>query len=52
VEVDYNISTVALKVVNGDENGSKCMGVKLCQLVTGGYKYRDLVPQVVSWTQG
>jgi hypothetical protein len=43
---------VALRVVEGDEKGTRCLGVKLDQPVTGGHKYRDLVLQVGGWTQG
>jgi hypothetical protein len=46
VEVGSNTSTVALRVVGGDEKGTQCRGVKLGHPVPGGYKYRDLALQV------
>jgi hypothetical protein len=46
VEVGYNTSTVALRVVRGDEKGTQCPGVYLGHLVPGGYKYGDLALQV------
>jgi hypothetical protein len=36
----------ALRVVEGEEKGARCLGVQLRQRVTGGHKYRDLVLQV------
>jgi hypothetical protein len=46
VEAGSNTSTVALQVVEGDEKGTECLGVKLGHPVPGGYKYRDLALQV------
>jgi hypothetical protein len=46
VEAESNISTVALRVVGGDEKGTQCLGVKLGHPVPGGYKYEDLALQV------
>jgi hypothetical protein len=51
VEEGYNTSTSALRVVESDEKGTQCLGVQLGLPVTGGYKYRDLVLYVGSWTQ-
>jgi hypothetical protein len=48
VEVGSNISTVALRVVGGDEDGTQCLGVQLGQPVPGEDKYRDLVLEVVA----
>jgi hypothetical protein len=43
----YNTSTVALRVVRGDGNGTQCPGEYLGQdLYPGGYKYGDLALQV------
>jgi hypothetical protein len=39
VEVGSNTSTVALRVVGGDEKGTQC------HPVSGGYKYGDLALQ-------
>jgi hypothetical protein len=32
-------------VVEGDEKGTRCLGVQLGHPLTGGYKYRDLAQQ-------
>jgi hypothetical protein len=42
VEAGLNTSTVALRIVGGDEKGPQCKGVYLGHSVLGGYKYRDL----------
>jgi hypothetical protein len=42
VEEGSNTSTVALRVIGGDEKGTQCMGVYLGHPVPGGYKYGDL----------
>jgi hypothetical protein len=39
-------STVALRVVRGDEKGTQCSGVQLGHPVPGGYKYGNLSLQV------
>jgi hypothetical protein len=52
VEVESNTSTAALRVVEGEEKGIRCLGVKLCHPVTGEHEYRHLVLQVGGWTQG
>jgi hypothetical protein len=49
VEAGLNTSTVTLRVIEGDENGTRCLGG---HPVSGGHKYRDLVIQVGGWTQG
>jgi hypothetical protein len=41
-----NVSTVALRVVGGDEKGAQSLGLKLVHPVPGGYKYGDLALQV------
>jgi hypothetical protein len=50
-KLKYNIvkitSTIAQRVVEGDEKGTTCPGLKLDHPVTEGHKYRDLVLQVV-----
>jgi hypothetical protein len=46
VEAGSNTSTVAQRVVEGDEKGTQCLGVKLGHPVPGGYKYGDLALQV------
>jgi hypothetical protein len=46
VEARSNTSTVALRVVGGDEKGNQCLGVSPGHSVTGGYKYGDLALQV------
>jgi hypothetical protein len=46
MEADSNTSTVALRVVGGDDKGTQCLGVKLDYPVPGGYKYSDLALQV------
>jgi hypothetical protein len=52
MEANTNTSTVALRVAEGDEKRTRCLGVYLGYPVTGGHKYRDLVLQVGGWTQG
>jgi hypothetical protein len=39
-------STVALRVVEGEEKGTQCLGVSLGHPVLGGHKYGDLALQV------
>jgi hypothetical protein len=51
VEVGSNTSTAALRVVRGDDKGTRCLGVYLGHLVTGEHKYTDLVLYVGGWTQ-
>jgi hypothetical protein len=46
VEAGSNTSTVALRVVGGDEKKTQCLGVQLGYLVPGGYKYGDLALHV------
>jgi hypothetical protein len=46
VEAGSNISTVALRIVGGDEKGTQCLGVKLGHPVPAGYKYGDLALKV------
>jgi hypothetical protein len=46
VEVGSNTSTVALRLVGGDKNGTQCLGVQLGHPVPEGYKYGDLALQV------
>jgi hypothetical protein len=46
VEAVSNTSTVALRVVGGDENETQCLRVKLGHPAPGAYKYGDLGPQV------
>jgi hypothetical protein len=46
VEAGQNSSTVALRVVRGDEKGTQCPGVYLGHPVSGGYKFGDLALQV------
>jgi hypothetical protein len=41
-----NNSTVALRVVGGNKNGTQCLGVYPDHPVPGGYKYGDLDLQV------
>jgi hypothetical protein len=41
VEAGSNTSTVALRVVGGDEKGIQCLGLQLGHPVPGGYKYGD-----------
>jgi hypothetical protein len=45
-EAGSNTSTVTLRVVGGDEEGTPCLGVQLGHHVPGGYKYGDLALQV------
>jgi hypothetical protein len=40
MEAGYNASTVALRVLKADVNGTKCLGVEVGHPVTEGYKYR------------
>jgi hypothetical protein len=47
-----NTSTVALRVIEADEMGTRCLGLQLDHYVSGGHKYRDLILQVECWTQG
>jgi hypothetical protein len=46
VEAGSNSSTVALRVVGGDEKGTQCLGIQPGHPVPGGYKYGDLALQV------
>jgi hypothetical protein len=46
VEAGSNTSTVALRVVGGDETGMQCLGAYLGHSVPGGYKYGDLALQI------
>jgi hypothetical protein len=46
VEAGSITSTVALRVVGGDENRTQCLGVQPGHPVTDGYKYGDLALQV------
>jgi hypothetical protein len=46
VKVGSNTSTVALRVVGGDEKGTRCLEVQLGHSVPEGYKYGDLVLKV------
>jgi hypothetical protein len=46
VEACSNTSTVAQRVVGGDEKGTQCLGVQLGHPVSGGYKYGNLALQV------
>jgi hypothetical protein len=46
VEAVSSISTVALRVVGGDEKGTQCLGVQLGHPVPGGYKYGDMALHV------
>jgi hypothetical protein len=43
VQADSNTSTVALRVVEGDEKVTQCLGVYLDHPVPGGYEYEELV---------
>jgi hypothetical protein len=45
VEAGLNTSTVALRVVGGEEKGTQCLGVKLDHPICGEYKYGDLALQ-------
>jgi hypothetical protein len=45
VEAGSNTSTVALRVIGGDEKGTQCLGVQPGHRVPGGYKYGDLAFQ-------
>jgi hypothetical protein len=46
VEAGSKTSTVALRVVGGDEKGTQFIGVKLGHPVPEEYKYGDLALQV------
>jgi hypothetical protein len=46
MEAGSNASTIALRVVRGNEKRTQCLGVKLGHPVPGGNKYGDLVLQV------
>jgi hypothetical protein len=46
------ISATALRAVEDDEKGTRCLKVQLGDPVTGRHKYRDLVLQIRKWTQG
>jgi hypothetical protein len=46
VEEGSNTSTLALRVIGGDEKGTQCLGVQLDHPVPGVYKYGDLALQV------
>jgi hypothetical protein len=41
-----------IRVPEGEETGTRCLGVKLGHPVTGGHKYKDRILQVGGWTQG
>jgi hypothetical protein len=45
-ETGYNISTVALRVVEGDYKGTVCLAVQFDHRVPGEHNYRDLVVRV------
>jgi hypothetical protein len=47
MEAGSNISTEALRVIEGDEKGTQCLGLKLGHPVLGVYKYGVLALQVV-----
>jgi hypothetical protein len=49
VEAGSNTSTVALRVVEGDEKGTRSWGRKWTNLSLGDI-HRDLVLQVGGWT--
>jgi hypothetical protein len=46
VEAGSNTSTVAQRVVEGDEKRTQCLGVKLSHLIPVGYKCGDVALQV------
>jgi hypothetical protein len=46
VEAGSNTSTVALRVIGGDEKRTQWLGIKLGHPVPGGYIYGDLALQV------
>jgi hypothetical protein len=46
VEAGSNTSTVALRVVKGDEKGIQSLGVWLGNPIPGGYEYGNLALQV------
>jgi hypothetical protein len=46
VEAGTNTSTVALRVVGGDEKGTQYLVVELGHPVPGGYKYGNIALQV------
>jgi hypothetical protein len=45
IEEGSNTSTIALRVVGGEEKGTQCLGGQLGHLVPGGYKYGDVALQ-------
>jgi hypothetical protein len=45
MEAGSNTSTVALRIIRGDEKGIQCLGYNRAT-VPGGYKYGDLALQV------
>jgi hypothetical protein len=47
VEAGLNTSTIALRVIGGDEKGAQCLGVQLGHPASVGYKYGDLALQVM-----
>jgi hypothetical protein len=46
MEADSKTSTVALRVVGGDEKGTHCLGVYLGHNFTGEQKYGDMASQI------
>jgi hypothetical protein len=46
VEAGSNTSTVALRIVGGDEKGTQCPGVLLGHSVPGGYKCGNVALQI------
>jgi hypothetical protein len=52
VKASHNISSAALRIVEGDEKGTGYQTVQLGHPVIGGDKYRDLVLQVECWRHG
>jgi hypothetical protein len=45
VEARSNTSSIALRVVGGDEKETCCLGVQLDYSVSGGFKYGNLALQ-------
>jgi hypothetical protein len=45
------LDSALLRLIENEEEGIRCLGLKLGQTVTLGYKYRDMA-QVVGWAQG
>jgi hypothetical protein len=45
VEAVSNTSSVALRVVGGDEKGTHCLGLQLGHSLPGGYQYEELALQ-------